>query len=483
MNINNFVINGLSKAALISLVLFTCLGASEDSFSQTITWQHVYDTPVSDYGLDGVSSYDGGYVVLYKLAEQFGGTRLLTLNAFGKQVSSSIVDSTSIGTCIIQTKDSGYIISGYNSAGRLVKLDKFFNVIWARSYFINNQQAILRKVIELPDGDFLACGNTSLFPVNAYVIRTYSSGTLKWQYQYTFSSSYTGAIDICYSSDSCIYFTGVVNVNGVAKTLICKLNNAGNLLWYRSYGTTGKGDSQVGLCIRSDNSQVLHLCGLAAIRYSYRGLFIKIDSSGKMIYHKLYETADEYRSFERTSDGFFLCGTDGDLGRISLLHINNEGTEISNRLYGFGSVDDFTYMHSFRIIQDNGMLITGESSFPTGGDENLNIAVLKTDSSGNITSIFHGNQINSVSTFELHQNYPNPFNTVTIIPFSTHLSGDAKLTVTDIRGCIVDVLLDRFVRPGMHKAEFDASKLASGVYFYKLEFEGNTISKKLLLLK
>lgn len=483
MNINNFVINGLSKAALISLVLFTCLGASEDSFSQTITWQHVYDTPVSDYGLDGVSSYDGGYVVLYKLAEQFGGTRLLTLDAFGKQVSSSIVDSTSIGTCIIQTKDSGYIISGYNSAGRLIKLDKFFNVIWARSYFINNQQAILRKVIELPDGDFLACGDASVFPLNAYVLRTDSSGILMWQFQYSLSSSFTIAYDICFSMDSYIYFTGVVSENGVAKTLVCKLDESGKTIWKTKYGTTGKGDGQAGLGIRPEVPEYLYLCGTSTLRYSYDGHFTKIDSSGNIIYQKLYDTADEYRSFVERSNGFFLCGNNGDLGRISLLQVNKNGIVVSNRFYGFGGVDDFNYMSSFRIVEDIGMLITGETTFPTGGDENLNIAVLKTDSSGNITSINQSSNFGLVRNFDLYQNHPNPFNPKTTIPFITHSSGNAKLTVFDIRGQIIDVLFDKFVNPGHHKVEFNAQSLSSGIYFYRLNFEGNSRTKKFVLIK
>lgn len=467
----------ISLACLLVLLTSHCINA------QPITWQRVYETPVSDIGVDGISDYDGGYVVLYKLSEQFGGTRILKLDAFGNQLSSTIADSTSIGTCIIQTRDSGFVISGFNNFGRLIKVDKFFNVMWARSYSINNQQALLKKVIELPDGDFLACGYTSLFPLNAYLMKTDSSGALKWQYQYTLSSSFTDPYDICYSQDSFIYFTGAVSDNGITKTLICKLDNAGKSLWHRTYGTSGEGDTQAGLCIRSDNSQTLYLSGQRTIHYSYKGHFTKIDSSGNVIFQKLYNSVSEYWSIVRAVGGFFLCGNDGNLGRISLLKIDEDGEEIYNKLFGFGSVDDFTYVSSFRNVKDREMLITGQTSFPTGSDMNTNVAVFKTDSSGSITSIAHGIDANLIKNFDLYQNYPNPFNPKTTIPFSTYSSGSAKLTIIDTRGKIIDVLFDKFVLPGNHKVEFNASKLSSGIYLYKLNFDGSNRTRKFVLIK
>ncbi len=71
--------------------------------------------------------------------------------------------------------------------------------------------------------------------------------------------------------------------------------------------------------------------------------------------------------------------------------------------------------------------------------------------------------------FVLFQNYPNPFNPETNIVFDLQKGGQVALSVYDIVGHRVDVLLNRKMSPGVHVVHFDGQNLPSGVYFYRMK--------------
>lgn len=85
--------------------------------------------------------------------------------------------------------------------------------------------------------------------------------------------------------------------------------------------------------------------------------------------------------------------------------------------------------------------------------------------------------------FSLEQNYPNPFNPVTNIKFDIAKTGIVKLVVYDITGRQVAELHNGELAPGSYKYDFDATGLASGIYFYKLEASKFTSIKKMILVK
>jgi hypothetical protein len=89
-----------------------------------------------------------------------------------------------------------------------------------------------------------------------------------------------------------------------------------------------------------------------------------------------------------------------------------------------------------------------------------------------------------VSNFQLDQNYPNPFNPTTTIEFSVPNDGNVKLSVYNSLGQNVATLFDGFAQSGyVQKVNFNASHLASGIYFSRLEYDGKTLLKKLVLMK
>ncbi|MFA7361469.1 MAG: T9SS type A sorting domain-containing protein [Candidatus Kapaibacterium sp.] len=86
-------------------------------------------------------------------------------------------------------------------------------------------------------------------------------------------------------------------------------------------------------------------------------------------------------------------------------------------------------------------------------------------------------------SYSLSQNYPNPFNPVTKINFSLPLNNLVQIKVYDVTGKEVAELLNNNLNAGEYSVSFDASKLTSGVYFYKLSSGSFTDVKKMLLIK
>ena len=87
------------------------------------------------------------------------------------------------------------------------------------------------------------------------------------------------------------------------------------------------------------------------------------------------------------------------------------------------------------------------------------------------------------TTYKLEQNFPNPFNPTTTIGFGIPEQGNARLSVLNILGEEIRVLLNEEKEAGYHSVDFNASDLPSGVYFYRLQARNFNATKKLILLK
>ena len=85
--------------------------------------------------------------------------------------------------------------------------------------------------------------------------------------------------------------------------------------------------------------------------------------------------------------------------------------------------------------------------------------------------------------FELAQNYPNPFNPQTTIAYALPQSVPVKITVYDATGRLVTTLADGVQQAGEHRIIFDASRYASGVYFYTLHAGNFRQTRKMMLVK
>lgn len=88
-----------------------------------------------------------------------------------------------------------------------------------------------------------------------------------------------------------------------------------------------------------------------------------------------------------------------------------------------------------------------------------------------------------VDEFTLYQNYPNPFNPSTSISFTLPQSGQTKISVYDMLGREVAVLVNDYLVSGTHTTAFNGSGLSSGVYVYRIESGKFVKAKQMVLLK
>lgn len=86
-------------------------------------------------------------------------------------------------------------------------------------------------------------------------------------------------------------------------------------------------------------------------------------------------------------------------------------------------------------------------------------------------------------SYSLSQNYPNPFNPLTNIEFSVPEKSFVRLVVFDITGRVVDLLVNEELKAGIYKADWNAVNYSSGIYFYRLETDNFSETKKMILVR
>ncbi len=226
-----------------------------------------------------------------------------------------------------------------------------------------------------------------------------------------------------------------------------------------------------------------------------------------------------YSSSKKNTDAYVTCALISN-GDYSFYAIRNDGTDGGINIYdGFSDDEKWTTLSNGTVKNTAGpqdisfVAGGGEYSIPAGGSVEVAFAIAAAESldslrsavatakniyESSLTGVEKGNGNTQPSVFSLSQNYPNPFNPTTTIKYSIPAVGDApvscgvasptattnvRLTIYDVLGRVVATLVNQKQKPGNYSVVFDASKLASGVYFYKLR-AGNTIAvKKMILLR
>jgi len=100
----------------------------------------------------------------------------------------------------------------------------------------------------------------------------------------------------------------------------------------------------------------------------------------------------------------------------------------------------------------------------------------------NLTDIKEEENTNNYS-FNLKQNYPNPFNSVTNISFLINKGEYISLKIYDILGNEIETLINKYIPAGNYSVSWNAKDNKSGIYFYKLQAQTKSITKKMIYLK
>jgi hypothetical protein len=162
--------------------------------------------------------------------------------------------------------------------------------------------------------------------------------------------------------------------------------------------------------------------------------------------------------------------------------INNKGFEIERKSSKENNWKKVGYAEGRGTINEITSYLFTDKNINSG---KYNYRLKQTDFNGNFKYYNLNSEviIGSPENFELKQNYPNPFNPATVISFKIPGNGMVSLKVYDISGKEVRTLVNEIREAGYFTVKFDGSSLSSGLYFYKMQFDGQEVTKKMLLIK
>jgi hypothetical protein len=217
----------------------------------------------------------------------------------------------------------------------------------------------------------------------------------------------------------------------------------------------------------------------------FRGKFIRSDTN--YVYYA-YQKPQDSTWYERKTFNFHA--TNGDIDTISLA---NFMTASARNPFASIIFNKSSILHGY----DLGGLIFGDITIADGfgyyryeyrGDEDppfdiwqLTGCIISDTLYGNPTSVSSVN-VQPVKIV-LYSNFPNPFNGSTIIKYTLSIKDHVRLTITNILGQQVSVLMDEVQMPGMYTAYFHPNNLSSGIYFCNLSTSTAFYAIKILYLK
>jgi hypothetical protein len=144
------------------------------------------------------------------------------------------------------------------------------------------------------------------------------------------------------------------------------------------------------------------------------------------------------------------------------------------------TADTITFGSSFTSTMDTAYVLFAYSCLP--GDNNAindTVSILCVSESG-----IDIKELGSLPiTYDLSQNYPNPFNARTVIEYALPEQTSVSLRIFDIQGHLVGTLGQGTQPAGYHRATWNSTGIASGIYFYKLQTPAYTATKRMLVIK
>ncbi|MBN8585770.1 MAG: T9SS type A sorting domain-containing protein [Ignavibacteria bacterium] len=157
------------------------------------------------------------------------------------------------------------------------------------------------------------------------------------------------------------------------------------------------------------------------------------------------------------------------------------------KMYNITNIGWAIYIRNWHFLKNLGLIFNSSVS-----GRNNTIHSTQTLRGAIINGVLYGDTsligITTISntvpkSYLLLNNFPNPFNSSTKIQFQIIKSDYTKLTVYNILGEEINILVNRFLKPGKYEIDYNTMSLTSGVYFYKLTAGEFTQTKSMILVK
>ncbi|MEJ2635866.1 MAG: T9SS type A sorting domain-containing protein [Calditrichia bacterium] len=464
-----------------------------------ITFQKNYGTYLHEQSRAVKQTSDGGYILVGD--QSTGGMNpdiyVVKTDAFGDTNWTRIYKRTysSIARAVLETSD-GFLVAGSDvvtiAPARcdffLMKIDHQGDTVWTRTYGgSNDEQAFDLKAA--PDGGYILCGQAEEAGgrMSYWLVKTSISGDSVWAEKYGLGPDdrlYGKSVQA--TSDGGYIIVGYVDDTTVGTSAdyiyLVKTGVGGTVDWTKSIDLPGS-ELAYGIQEVSDGFVIVgHSNTLGTGGWEI--FLMKTDNLGSELWTRTYGGLSDERAYriEKMADnGFLICGMTRSMGAGSsdyyLIRTDSQGDTLWTRTFGGTSTDEALDAHP---TDDGGYVIAGYSQSYTAGWADF--FLVKTNAEG-LVPIVQTREPEVIQSFRLYQNYPNPFNPTTAISFQLSASSFVTLKVYDVTGREVANLVSERLTTGKHKYSWNASGLASGIYYYQLKAGEYEARRKLLLLK
>jgi hypothetical protein len=473
---------------IFTLILFLLF--SIPLFSQSITWQRLYDGPppnAGDYSSAICEATNGNfYISGYNLVGGFKGV-VYKLNSNGDTIWVRVINTLQI-ISMTSSNDGGCVITGETRNPPnprypfILKLDSNGNTAWLKYY----QKGIRPDdIIKTTDGGYVICGKSPSFdPGYGFVLKTDSEGNLQWLKNYIINYV-TYFHSIIESHDEGYLITGrtleCFECSGNSFTL--KVNNNGD-----SISTILFDFSEYLKIQKLKNGYIIAGNMWDTLANSVQIFIKKLSLSGKLYFQKFLNSngRDFLKDIKVINENKYVISAEYDtLGKTvgGTYIVDSIGNFLYRNFFDYANWD-FCQLFSILLFNSGDIGFVGTvrlNSTPNWQD----IFVARTDSTL-FSKPLSINKINSFvfKDYNLYQNYPNPFNPSTKIKIEIPNAFNVKkeLKIFDILGREIQMFVLDKSASGTYEVEFNAKGLSSGVYFYSLIIDGNVFQTRKMIL-
>jgi hypothetical protein len=263
----------------------------------------------------------------------------------------------------------------------------------------------------------------------------------------------------------------VTSADNPAPNQVAQFDTAGN---YIGAFITANITSPFDILLRSGDMLISCSSGSDIVRFDLNGVFLSVFSNSTDISFaqqmlRIPGGRIAVSSFSTPNSGLAILDSSGTfINRLTAVTGNRGVFLLENGHY---LVTNAAGLHE--IDSATGGLI--RTIFTTGDLQYIS------EYTADLTGVVNGN--NTPLQYSLMQNYPNPFNPVTNIKFSIPKPGFVTLKIYDMLGREAAQLVNKYLSAGIYNYDFDASHLASGIYFYSMKSSEYSNTKRMILIK